>query len=101
MTSAHKLIEHVMRVATRFVLAAAVMYQGTILNELVTEHWSHAEAYYHAFTAVDVVNCILLSACIWLAYFAIRWMKIKRKRLPDFDEEMSGMFKGGCLEITI
>ena len=79
MVSAHKLLEHVMRVVTRLVLAAAVMYQGSGLNDLVTEHWSHAKTMRQLLTAVDIINCILLSACIWIAYFAIKWMKIVRK----------------------
>lgn len=77
-----------MRIATRFLLVAIVMYQGVGLNNLVVEHWSHAETSFKLFVAVDIINCILLSACIWLAYFAIRWMKWKRKRLNSPDHEL-------------
>ena len=91
MVSVHKLLEHVARVAIRLVLAATVLYQGACLNLLVVEHWSHAKTSYHLMTILDILNCILLCACIWLAYFAIRWMKLKRKKHAGMDPRMSGI----------
>ena len=91
MVSAHKCLEHVVRIATRLALVAVVMYQGVNLNELAVKHWTRAkEISFQLFVGVDVINCILLSACIWLAYFAIRWMKWKRKTATG-DHEISGI----------
>ena len=83
-----------MRVATRLLLLATVMYQGWGLNALVVEHWSHAKSSLGLglLTVVDVLNCVCLGACVWLAYFAIRWMKLRRKRLSLTDHELTGNY---------
>ena len=79
MVSVHKSIEHVIRISTRLLLVAVIFYQGVGLNSLVVEHWSRAKTLLYVFTLIDVVNCLCLSVCIWLAYFAIRTLKWMRK----------------------